>query len=177
MNIELTVRPGDILLTRNAREEDNSSPGYWNHAAVVAYDSTVVEAQADPGTVIRTDWRIFYDRYPQIVVMRPTSSLVEKIVETAYALVGKTKYKKAASVWSLLSHRRDNCVTVIRKCWLAATREDPRWRIPDQIRESDLLTLVAEKMPGPSPADYPGRPEDFVAAKVQYDSWWKERGE
>ncbi len=140
-----TLQPGDILLTRNELEEENRSPGYWNHSAVYVGDNTVVEAQDGPGEVIVADWEEFYNRYPRMMYLRPDPSYVDGIVAEAKNLIGQ-KYTKWASLFRYLRKRYDNCVSVVRKAWRAGAGEDPRWRIPDHIFEVRKTAFVSYRI-------------------------------
>lgn len=164
---------GDVFLTRNLLEEDNTSPGYWNHSAIYVGSNTVVEAQSDPsvipqlrtrnnapllsmptreklgvledGQVIASDLDEFTTRYPEILVLRLDSEYIAvKMAEEAKKLIG-TRYRKIASVFKRL--RRDfrghNCVSVVRSAYQKATGENEIWRIPDHILNSGYFTVVS----------------------------------
>lgn len=139
-------RPGDIILTRNLKEEDNSTPfSYWNHAAIYCGLNTngepyVIEAQEEPNTVLRIDWSIFEARYPTIKVVRFPIDNIDKMIEKAESLIG-TKYRKIASIFRRVGPIRNrlgiNCVGVVRQCYKAGTGVDPRWRTPDSILKTE----------------------------------------
>lgn len=131
------VWAGDFFLTRNLKEEDNSSPGYWNHCAIYIGNNQVVEAQAAPDAVIVSDLTEFCNRYPQFLVLRITNedNMAAKMVVEAKKLIG-TEYRKMASWFNRLrkSSKGENCVSVVRKCYTAAFVVDPGWRIPDDVK-------------------------------------------
>jgi hypothetical protein len=125
---------GDIILTRNAEYIGNSSPGYWNHAAI-SCGSYVVEAQEEPNAVIAVKPNYFLARYPEYVILRyPDIQVAYYAAKAGYSLVG-TPYRKISSLFFFLrkSQRGENCVSIVRKAWKVALGRDPRWRIPDDI--------------------------------------------
>lgn len=65
------LAPGTILVSRNANEADNTSPGFWNHLAIVAGANEVIESQAGQG-VIRTPLAVYMARpYRPILALKP----------------------------------------------------------------------------------------------------------
>ena len=68
----MKIKPGDLFLTRNVgtTEEQNESPGYFNHAAIYVGDNIVVEAQLGKG-VLKINLAEFQNRYPIYVILRP----------------------------------------------------------------------------------------------------------
>jgi cell wall-associated NlpC family hydrolase len=142
--------PGDIFITRNAREEDNATPGYWNHTAIFVGRGLIVEAQADPSKVIYTPLKVFVERYPQIRVLRlrmhaETHGLA--MAKAACGLVG-TPYRKLSSVCKGGMCRPEwgsNCVAVERRCFRAAVGRDPQWRVPDEVLVDPVFWIVFGK--------------------------------
>lgn len=130
------MQAGDIILTRNLKEEDNGTPGYFNHAAIYCGNSIVIEAQAKPNLVLKEDWWTFERRYPTIKTIRFPIDNIDKMVSRAESLVG-SKYRKISSIFMFVGPIRNmfghNCVGVVRQCYKAATGKDPRWRFPDDI--------------------------------------------
>ena len=153
------LQVGDIMLTRNAGGEDeNPSPGWYNHAAIVT-EAGVVEAQAHvrngqwtddktaPGAVILSKPTEFWDRYPIILVRRlPDEAAARRAAERA-GLSIDTHYRMLSSWFRRLrpDARGMNCVAVVRKAVAVACGSDPGWRRPDDIARSSLLTTVYEK--------------------------------
>jgi cell wall-associated NlpC family hydrolase len=143
-----TLQLGDIFLTVNAKEEDNRSPGYWNHCAIYAGDNRVVEAQADPGKVIISGLTEFLARYPKIQVMRVKqlatktgSRAGEVMAQAALKLEGRT-YRALVSRFKKLERaerKGENCVTVVRRAYYDGFGEDPRWKIPDHVASDERL--------------------------------------
>lgn len=164
---------GDVFLTRNLNEEDNTSPGYWNHTAIYIGGNIIVEAQSDPsvipelrrrnqrppcqpltteqsgafdeGQVIRSDLFEFTTRYPEILVLRLDSeNIAVKMAKEAQQLIG-TRYRKIASVFKFLrkDRRGHNCVSVVRSSYEKATGENEVWRTPDDILNSGMFTVVS----------------------------------
>jgi hypothetical protein len=145
--IRRLLEPGDVFLTVNAREEDNTTPGYWNHCAVYAGGTQVVEAQADPGKVIVSDLDEFLGRYPKIQVMRVIDQKPgagAAVASASLALVGRT-YSALVSRFKRLKRgerKGENCVTVARRSVLDAIGRDPRWKIPDDVARDPRLSVV-----------------------------------
>jgi len=141
---------GDILITRNANEEDNSSPGYWNHVAIYTRFDVVVEAQVGPAAVIQAEWPEFWNRYPEMRIMRMEmdGATREKLARAAQELVGTT-YSRFASLHRAFrrgSRRRgENCVSVVRRAFMRSTGTDPRWRKPDDVAKDTRLQLIVSK--------------------------------
>jgi len=111
------IQSGDVILTRN--DSDNPSPGYWNHASLYVGNYKIVEAQVKPNKVILSDLAEFWNRYPEIVVLRikPVHiTSATSIVIDARKIVG-SPYRKIASLFRFLrrGHRGENCVSVFRK--------------------------------------------------------------
>lgn len=130
---ELPV-PGTIFAAINAGgDEANTSPGHWNHLAVMGPNGRVIEAQADPvGKTVAVPFADFFRRYPEIVAFDLGLDDVqrEKFVAAAVEQLG-TPYRKLGS----------NCVTLVRRCDVAAVGQDPRWRIPDAVVEAATKKL------------------------------------
>jgi len=145
MNVNLLL-PGDILVTRNYKEEDNGMPGYWNHIAIFTGNS-VVEAQMPPwDTVIQSEIEEFVKRYARIQVYRwknKPPEFGEKIANHARTLVGKP-YNMWASLFFKL-RRKFNCVTVGRSSYRNALGYDPGWKLPDDVTKDRKLYLITEK--------------------------------
>lgn len=132
---------GDIILTRNPPGMgSNRTPGFWNHAAIIAAGDSgayVVEVQRDFPEVIASDLDAFLARYPEWVVLRKERRHGQRAAFAAYEAVGEpTKYCLAASLKVKIRDPaidRENCVSFVRKCYLAATGRDYHWGKPDHI--------------------------------------------
>ena len=151
---------GDILLTRNAGGEDqNRSPGWYNHAAITTA-AGIVEAQmhvvngkwsddkSAPGGVILSESQEFWDRYPIILVRRlPGLGVGEKAAEKAQEFIG-TPYWRIPRLFRGLRNleRGVNCVVVVRASVAYAVGGDPGWRRPDHIAVAELPYTVFEKV-------------------------------
>jgi hypothetical protein len=145
--IDPELKPGDILLTRNAGgEEMNGSPGYFNHTAILASDNWVVEAQQYPNSIIGVPVWHFFDRYPEVLVLRPKDEkIAKKTADFALQTLGR-KYNKYESIRPLwLWHGGDNCVSAVRRIYYYTTNIDYRWRIPDDLSKSYIFNKVAHK--------------------------------
>ena len=149
---ETERRPGDIFLTRWADEEKNTTPGHWNHAAILMDGWQIVEAQMAPNTVLVEDFDVFWNRYAEIVVLRVNHVLGHSIglrmASNARLIVG-SPYRKIASGFNFLrrSGRGENCVSVVRKCYRDAVGDDPGWTYPDDIakKHGRIFTVVSRK--------------------------------
>lgn len=136
---------GDIFVTRNANEEDNGMPGYWNHIAIFT-KLGIVEAQMPPiGNVICSNLDEFINRYPTINVYRWNKDIGEKAAQAALSFIG-VSYRMIASIFKHLRRNKgENCISMVRKCYQTASNIDPRWRIPDNVVNDTRLTLIWNK--------------------------------
>lgn len=132
------MHPGDIFLTRNTEAVGNESPGHWNHAAIVAVDGNVIEAQSSIiNAVIKVEATSFTARYPEYILLQFwNATKAYSAARCAEEAIGTT-YRKVASIFRNLrnQNRGENCVSVVRKAYRDAMGIDPRWRIPDHIYE------------------------------------------
>jgi len=145
--------PGDVFVTRNADESDNTTPGFWNHVAVYVGQDVygkhlVVEGQIAPGKVIYSQLSEFIARYPHIRLLRLRMGNTQTFVDTAIRQIG-TPYRKLASfpVFLRPPERGNNCLSVVRRCYINTFNVDPRWRLPDDLMESPTFKIEAEKLP------------------------------
>lgn len=130
--------PGTVLVSRNADERQNTSPGYWNHLAMYVGNDTIVEAQVGRG-VIRTPMSEYLARpYSRILAMEPRDPAVgQRAAAKAQTLVG-LPFKKFASALPgdrLAEVRGMNCDNVVRDSLRSATgdRRLRKLKIPDRI--------------------------------------------
>lgn len=137
------LRPGDVLLSRNAT--NNQSPGWWNHCGIVVGQSQVIESREGLGVVV-SSLSEFWQRYPFVAVMRPVCGNVNAMEHAAWALVG-ARYRKVASVFVIprAAWRGENCVSVARKAAIVGFGVDPLWHRPDHIWSDSRLALVKMK--------------------------------
>lgn len=136
------LKPGDIILTRNANEEDNGMPGYWNHVSIYV-GSGVVEAQMPPWETVKfSEEEEFFSRYPKYEIFRWVVDANTGKQAAAYArtMVGKP-YKLFASLF-FRRRRGENCVSVVRKAYKEASGKDPEWKFPDDFANDDRLELM-----------------------------------
>lgn len=132
----MIIKEGDIFLTRNEGDDEtvNTSPGFWNHAAICGSDGeTIIEAQSNPGKVLQINGYDFVERYPTVKIIRLNLDGLQ-LAKEAEKLVG-SPYRKIASVFKHLrrNHRGENCVSVIRKAIRNTTGRDPGLFKPDDI--------------------------------------------
>ena len=158
-------KSGDIILTRNEAglkdgRPSNGTPGYWNHAAIIAVavqnagteGAYVIEVQKAFPEVVAFKMNNFLDRYPEYVILRPRPGIGFKAADKAFDSVSEpTKYAVAASVHLKIKDPfidRENCVSLVRRCYLQATHKDFGWRRPDHIwlwRDRQGFSVVASK--------------------------------
>jgi Orthopoxvirus protein of unknown function (DUF830). len=128
---------GDLVLTRNDAETGNTSPGYWNHVAIVAVSEGVtyiIEAQGGHG-VIAVDERKFFERYPKYRIFRYADrDAGYRAAVAAWERIG-TPYLLTASIRARIrpDGDGDNCVSLVRRAYLKATGHDFGWRQPDHL--------------------------------------------
>ena len=145
------LQPGDIFVTRNLKEEDNTSPGYWNHSAIYVGEDTIVEAQPDPNKVITIGVQEFYDRYPYVAILRvnhPKGADLGKQASLIAKASVNTTYKKFASVFRHLrkAERGENCVSVVRRAWSKVLKVNISWwKTPDGIYKTPIFKIVHTK--------------------------------
>lgn len=141
------VKQGDILLSRNAGGEvNNESPGYYNHSAIIGPLNWVIEAQRTPDSIIAVPIWYFFERYPEILVLRCTNTkTAEKTGEMATRFVGRfyDTYMTIRPLW--LWRSGDSCISLIRRVYNVVTGEDYKWRIPDSLLKVQWLEKVALK--------------------------------
>lgn len=141
------IKPGDILLTRNAGgEEFNKTPGYYNHASMFINLNWVMEAQRIPDSVIVVPVWNFFERYPEILVLRNINSqAAQRTADIAPRYIGRS-YASYISIRPLyLWNNQDNCVSLIRRIYNAVTGYDYKWRIPDDFTKFKWLEKAALK--------------------------------
>jgi len=142
--------PGDIVITRNegSDEDENATPGYWNHVGIYVGDDRMVEAQAPGwGGKVLTSNRIEYmKRYPIIVVKRSLTHAQGVLAAEDAKKSVDTIYRKIASLFIFLRKRErgENCVSVVRRAYMEATGRDPKWRTPDDVYNDENLDIVYE---------------------------------
>ena len=141
----MQVLEGDILLTRNAGgEARNTSPGYYNHSAIIGPLNWVIEAQGDPGFTVCVPIWYFFERYPEILVLRHKDSYIaKKTGNDARLFVGKG-YSSYMSVRPLfLWKSTDNCVSLIKRIYNYSTGTTPNWIVPDHLKHTKWLQKIA----------------------------------
>ena len=120
---------GTMFATRNAdsgdpAQDNNPSPGHWNHTAIMGPNGWVIEATAGHG-VIAIPFGTFWNRYPYILAYRPRqypAELGPAVASAAAAQMGRP--------YKLLGN---NCTSVARRAVEFVTRDRPRWRRPDHV--------------------------------------------
>lgn len=144
--MSLYIEPGDIILARNARGK-NPTPGFWNHAAVVAKIKgtfCAVEVQCDFNEVVAFRLENFLKRYPTLDVYRPRfGDLADKVASFAAQNVGHAiEYCILPKKTSGKNVGRDHCVSFVRKCFENVADLDLQWRVPDDVQRCPLLNEV-----------------------------------
>ena len=128
---------GTVLQSRNADERLNTSPGFWNHLAIVS-NGHIVEAQEGQG-VIQTSFQTYLARpYSRIRAFTPVSlEEGERIADTSETLNGKP-FRLLSSLPGKdrprAMDRGMNCDSVVRFSARQATgKRLRRMRIPDRM--------------------------------------------
>ena len=112
---------GTVLISRNVNEQDNTTPGYWNHLAICA-GNVVIESQEGVG-VVGTPVNAFLARpYARITARPPVSPVLgQKAAYRVLGLVG-TPYAPYSSVFHGLGGNGParlrlglNCVSLVEE--------------------------------------------------------------
>lgn len=149
------ILSGHLCLTRNRRGQ-NMTPGYWNHAAIVADGPAglcVVEIQRDFAQVTAFRVEPFLRRYPEWMVLAPKTG--RDAADIAVQRAGRP------NLWTFLPIRRrdvisaewgrDNGVSFLRRCFWAATGHDYGWITPDDIASEGFCPVDRFSDPNWSP--------------------------
>src|ERR1044072_7471373 len=139
-----SLRSGTVLVSRNADERGNTSPGYWNHLASVSV-CHVVEAQIGRG-VIRTGFDEFEARgYSKILALEPRDEQVGGRAAAISATLVGLPFRQLSSLPGVdrplvFEARGLNCDSVVRYSYRQASGERlRRLRIPDRALNHDEL--------------------------------------
>lgn len=140
-----SLKTGDIFLTHNTDEVGNDNPGYYNHTSILSKDFWVVEAQEKAG-VIGVPFHFFYDRYPEILVLRNNNSTIaNRTGSLAIEMLGRP-YRSVISYrprWKAIDG--DNCVSLVRRIYYLVVGIDYKWRKPDDFLGTKFLKPIFEK--------------------------------
>jgi hypothetical protein len=142
---------GSILLSRNRDERENTSPGYWNHLAIVDTTGDVIEDQAEQGGVIRTLVVDYLSRdYGRILVYQPLDMATgERAAARAETLVG-LPHRTVSSLRRRFPPRARqrglNCVSVIEIAYGPEDRQIRRLKVPDGITRFNRLFAEPEAL-------------------------------
>jgi len=140
--------PGDIFLTRSigVNEADNPSPGHFNHTAIYYGDDKIIESQQGYGVVYSHLYK-FQNRYPVYAVLRYNNAEMAKQAASVASVMVGTSYRKIASIFRFLrnSRRGENCVSLVRKCYMAVLDSDPGWKFPDHIWSDNRFRTIEIK--------------------------------
>lgn len=141
----ITFQPGDVFLTRWFDEEKNTSPGYWNHSAILNHHGNVVEAIKDKG-VIKEDfdkWLSEIDNY--CVVRHIDAEIAKRASITCNNYIGKP-YRLLTSTFTIIGKRRMNlglnCVAVVRLAYRDAANMDYRVSFPDDFLNREAFRKI-----------------------------------
>lgn len=139
-------KPGDVFLTRWFDEEKNSSPGYWNHAAIMDHHGYIVESLKDIG-VVKQDFDKWYNSLETFMPVRFIRNESKAYVagEMSNYYLGKP-YRFITSAFRFIGPIRENiglnCVALVRLCYRDALGYDPRYFIPDDLLKSQDFRRV-----------------------------------
>lgn len=136
----ITFKPGDIFLTRWFDEDKNSSPGYWNHAAILDEHGNIVESLMDKG-VVKQDFDEWFNSLESYCVVRYFDSQVAlQAAREAAKYIGKP-YRLITSTFTIIGPLRTqlglNCVALVRLCYRDAAGYDTRVSFPDNFLERE----------------------------------------
>lgn len=122
---------GDIFLTRNTDELNQTKKSYWQHAAM-SNGFAIMEGQAEPKQVIMVKEDSFLRRNPERVLLRPKDPEIGRLASLAME-------KYIGSKYNVLLR---NCVTYVKWAYMEALGYNPYWFTPDDIYRSKLFTEV-----------------------------------
>jgi hypothetical protein len=105
------IYPGAVLVSRNVNEQENTSPGYWNHLAVYVGEGYVVESQEGYGVLLTPVQDYISRSYSRILCLNP----------------------KCNCQGPFRLQRGMNCVTVVEIAWEQQNHWIRRIIIPDDI--------------------------------------------
>ena len=133
---------GTVLVSRNADERENTSPGYWNHTAVYIGNQQIVESQAGQGVILTSVDEFLSRQYSRIIALAPRDALAgEQAAQRAQRLVG-LRHAPGSSFFPFQGPLRQrmglNCVSIVEISWQA------RFNIPDQAFRFRRVFLPAE---------------------------------
>jgi hypothetical protein len=145
---------GTVLVSRNANEAENTTPGHWNHLAIVVGEE-LIESQEGKG-IIRTTLAEYLSRpYAQpILALLPCDRAVgERAATKAATFVGQP-YGKLGSILRGPARRMSrgekvaaNCVVPIKAAYWQEDRRTRRVWFPDHIATRDYAGLFDKPRP------------------------------
>lgn len=126
---------GTTLISRNFNEEDNTTPGFWNHVAIWIGNGRIVESQRGKGVILTAldDWQARPILWRPLI---PRPQFFERGIQaanTACTLVGRP-WGPLSSVRRKIRSRL-SCVSV----WELSWEVNVSW--PDDIAELKLFKL------------------------------------
>ena len=134
VSVAIAYPPGTIMVSRNSDERQNTSPGYFNHTAIVVSDTEIVESQEGQG-IIRMPLAAYLARqYSRILAFKPRDTVAGlRAAKRAEQLVGR-QYGNASSL--LLGRgilaQRANCITAAVEISWGPEHRACRWIVkPD----------------------------------------------
>ena len=153
------MQHGDIFLTRHfdTYENQNTSPGYWNHAAICSDENHIIESTKESG-VVKLEVSEWFKSIQNYIVLRyGDKDVAMKAAQYAPSLLNN-KYRMISSFFNFIGNRRIrkglNCVSVVRLSYKYAFAIDPRWVTPDSILNSNLFKIVGKYEEGNSQPQY-----------------------
>ena len=169
---------GTILISRNQDESQNTSPGHWNHLAIVSSETpftTIVEAQAGQG-VIKTPLSVYLKRpYEPVQCLVPCDRAAgQRAATKAESYVG-LPYSKLGSILRVKARRLQrgekpsvNCVVPVKAAYWAEDRRARRVKIPDDVLKLangllDLPRPLAEVLKPQAPPAIPPTEHSVLA--------------
>lgn len=149
---------GTVLVSRNPRELDNTTPGYWNHLAIYLGNYQLVEAQAGQG-VIQTSNRDYNARGCLWYPLFPRDTVVgQEAARFAQTLVGLPYRADASLLGDRDPVRGVNCVSVVRLSYEHALG----YRLPELKLPDDAEHLVGAVFTTTNPKNAPSQAQTGV---------------
>ena len=140
---------GDVFLTRWIDEAKNTSPGHWNHSAILS-PSGVIESLSGRGVVANnfSGWITAINKESHCLHLRCIDPVAAQGAGNFAPIMVGGKYRAASSVFRNLPlwriRRGLNCVSVVRISYKQVLGYDPKWTTPDGILNSPIFIKVGE---------------------------------
>lgn len=112
---------GTVLVSRNWREWDNTSFGYWNHLAIYVGNQQVVESQEPHGVVLTSLVEYWARPYSRIVAVVPDNGFAGTVAasraKTMLGMPWRPYVSVGPGILTIRTHSGANCVSVIEEAY------------------------------------------------------------